>query len=65
MSKKIMIVTDEVQMEAELNERKTAALIWEALPIDAEVSTWGDEIYMEESSCRRHDQVGGSKEVTQ
>jgi uncharacterized protein len=45
MSKKIMIVAEAVQMEAELNDSKTAALIWEALPIGAEVSTWGDEIY--------------------
>ena len=45
MSKKIMIVAETVQMEAELNVSKTAALIWEALPISAEVSTWGDEIY--------------------
>jgi uncharacterized protein len=45
VSKKIMIITETVQMEAELNDSKTAALIWEALPINAEVSTWGDEIY--------------------
>ncbi len=45
MSKKIMIVAETVQMEAELNDSKTAALIWEALPISAEASTWGDEIY--------------------
>ena len=45
MSKKIMIITEAVQMEAELNDSKTAALIREALPISAEVSTWGDEIY--------------------
>jgi uncharacterized protein len=45
VSKKIMIITETVQMEAELNESKTAALIWEALPISAEVSTWGDEVY--------------------
>jgi uncharacterized protein len=45
VSKKIMIITETVQMEAELNDSKTAALIWEALPISAEVSTWGDEIY--------------------
>jgi uncharacterized protein len=45
MSKKIMIITETVQMEAELNDSETAALIWEALPISAEVSTWGDEIY--------------------
>jgi uncharacterized protein len=45
MSKKILIVAETVQMEAELNDSKTAALIWEALPISAAVSTWGDEIY--------------------
>ena len=45
MPKKVMIITEAVQMEAELNDSKTAALIWEALPISAEVSTWGDEIY--------------------
>ncbi len=45
MSKKIMIITEAVQMEAELNDSKTAALIWEALPISAAASTWGDEIY--------------------
>lgn len=45
MPKKIMIITEAVQMEAELNDCKTATLIWEALPINAEVNTWGDEIY--------------------
>jgi uncharacterized protein len=43
--KKIMIVAETVKMEAELNDSKTAALIWEALPIRAAASTWGDEIY--------------------
>ena len=32
-------------MSAELNESKTASLIWDALPIEAKVNTWGDEIY--------------------
>ena len=45
MPKKIMIITEAVQMEAELNDSKTAALIWEALPLSATASTWGDEIY--------------------
>jgi len=45
VSKKIMIITEAVQMEAELNDSKTAALIWEALPLSAAASTWGDEIY--------------------
>jgi hypothetical protein len=44
MSKKLMIVAEAVQMEAELNDSKTAALIWEALPISAAATTWGDEI---------------------
>ncbi len=45
MPKKIMNITETVQMEAELNDSKTAALIWKALPIKAAANTWGDEIY--------------------
>lgn len=30
---------------AELNESPTAALVWEALPIEGEAHRWGDEIY--------------------
>ncbi len=46
MSKKIMIVAETVQMEAEFNDSKTAALIWEVLPLSSTASTWGDEIYV-------------------
>jgi hypothetical protein len=45
MSKKIKITAGEVSMEAELNDSKTAELIWEALPIKEDGNTWGDEIY--------------------
>ncbi len=45
MSKKIRIVTEKVQMDAELNESKTAGMIYDKLPIEAKVNTWGDEIY--------------------
>ena len=45
MSKKIKITAGDVSMEAELNDSKTADLIWEALPIKENGSTWGDEIY--------------------
>ena len=45
MSKKIKITAGDVSMEAELNDSKTAELIWEALPIKENGSTWGDEIY--------------------
>lgn len=43
--KKINIITEKVQMEAELNDSNTAELIFNALPIEAEVNTWGEEIY--------------------
>lgn len=45
MTKKIRIIADQVQMEAELNDSQTAALLWDKLPIKANVSTWGEEIY--------------------
>lgn len=43
--KKIRIKTEKVEMEAELNETKTAKLIWEKLPLESKVNTWGEEIY--------------------
>jgi len=45
MGKKIRILASELKVEAELNESKTAQLIWEALPIEAKANLWGEEIY--------------------
>jgi len=45
MVKKINIRTEKVTMEAELLETKTAKAIWNSLPIEAKVNTWGEEIY--------------------
>jgi hypothetical protein len=45
--KRILISAGDVLMEAELNDSATANKVWEALPIDARASTWGDEIYFE------------------
>ena len=45
--RKIKIITSEVQMEAELNQTETAKAIWEKLPIEGRVNTWGEEIYFE------------------
>ena len=42
---KIKILVGELNVEAELNESKTAQLIWEALPIEAKTNLWGEEIY--------------------
>jgi hypothetical protein len=45
MSRRIKVTAGEVELYGELNETKTAALIWESLPIESRVNTWGDEIY--------------------
>ena len=45
MENKITIRVGELEVEAELNESKTAQLIWAALPIEAKVNLWGEEIY--------------------
>lgn len=41
----IRITAGEVQATASLNDSPTADAIWNALPITARASTWGDEIY--------------------
>ena len=32
-------------VDAELNDTRTASAVWDALPIQANGSTWGDEVY--------------------
>lgn len=46
MKRKIkIIVVGKLELEAWLNDTKTAAKVFEALPITSTVNTWGDEIY--------------------
>ena len=45
MDKKIKIRTGRLEALAQLNKSAIAKLVWDALPISASVSTWGDEIY--------------------
>jgi hypothetical protein len=45
LDKKITITVGDIKTSAELNSSETAKKIWEALPIEANVQTWGDEIY--------------------
>ncbi len=41
----IRITAGGVEVTAELSDTPTADLVWDALPITASGSTWGDEIY--------------------
>lgn len=43
----IRITAGGVSAQALLNDGATAARIWAALPIEAQASTWGDEIYFD------------------
>ena len=44
---KIKIRFKQQTFTAELNESPTAAAIWEQLPVESQVNTWGEEIYFE------------------
>jgi hypothetical protein len=45
MGKKIKITAGEIEVEAELNDTRTATAIWETLPLKEHINLWGDEIY--------------------
>ena len=45
MRNKIIINVDELSIAAELFDTPTARRILEALPLEGQVNTWGDEIY--------------------
>jgi hypothetical protein len=45
MDRKLRIRAGTVTASATLNDSPTATVIWQALPIEARASTWGDEIY--------------------
>jgi hypothetical protein len=45
VGRSIRITAGGVQVTAGLNESPTAGAIWDALPIEANGNTWGDEIY--------------------
>ena len=43
--REIKITAGQVTVNATLNGTDTADRVWDALPIEASASTWGDEIY--------------------
>jgi len=63
--KRIVILIDDLNVEAELNESESAAKIWNALPIIGTVCTWGGEVFFEipvvhglESNAKQEVEVG-------
>jgi hypothetical protein len=47
MARTIRITAGTVSATARLDDSRTAAAVWEALPIEARGQTWGDEIYFD------------------
>jgi hypothetical protein len=45
--KRIIIIVEDVTLNAELNDSKTAQRIYESLPLESTVNIWGDEIYFD------------------
>ena len=45
MRKAIQIKVGDIELEAALNDSRTADAIWEVLPLKTRFNTWGDEIY--------------------
>lgn len=45
MPRKIIVKVENIKVDAELDDSETARKIWEVLPIESKVNTWGDEIY--------------------
>ena len=45
MASDIRITVGNVVLEAELNDTQTAGSVWDALPIEGNGNTWGNEIY--------------------
>jgi len=43
--KKMTITAGDIKTRAQLNDSETAQKIWDILPIEGSVNTWGDEIY--------------------
>ena len=45
MSPKIRIRAGNIDLQAELNDTKTATALYDILPLEGKANTWGEEIY--------------------
>jgi len=53
-ARRIRIIVGSVKLDAELRNNKTADAIYAALPIEAPVHTWGEEIYFKIAGVKDH-----------
>lgn len=54
LPQKIRITVGPVQVEAELKSTKTAQEVYAALPVEAPINTWGEEIYFKIEGVKDH-----------
>lgn len=47
MNRRVLFRIGELELAASLLDTAVAAAVWEALPLEAQFSTWGDEIYFD------------------
>lgn len=52
--RRIRITIGGVKVEAELNPTRTAQQVYEALPIETKVNTWGEEFYCKVPGVKDH-----------
>ena len=53
-SRRIRITIGGLKVEAELNPTRTAQQVYEALPIETKVNTWGEEFYCKLPGVKDH-----------
>jgi hypothetical protein len=63
LANKIRITAGQVSATATLVDNGTAEAIWDALPIEARGSTWGDEIYFSIPVQRREEDARETVEL--
>jgi hypothetical protein len=60
MSQRIVIRTGSIELQAELNDTKTAAALRKILPVEGRANRWGDEIYF---PIPLHLDIEGGREI--
>ena len=59
--RRIRIIVGPLKLEAELRSNKTAEAIYTALPIEAPLNTWGEEIYFKVAGVKDYRETATTK----